>query len=229
MATGLRSRQRLLRLFGPHGFELASTTRHLGIEASQSLRRRTWLRRSRLKQARMRLSRLSRLRRTGPTSVRHVARSGAVAQALWGSETYGICGATLRGLQASCARAVAKFPISASPQLYLRTDPKFMRFDPAIVHHSALFRHWHVALNSGLVARDLMWSALTRACARLCHSRRPWAKVSGPASALVMSAARLGWSIQDEAHWCTEGAVPLNLSVVSASYVGRLGASSSGR
>eukprot|EP00971_Amphidinium_carterae_P328733 6460766-Amphidinium_carterae.1 len=74
-----------------------------------------------------------------------------------------------------------------------------------------------------------MWAALTHACARLCHCRRPWAKVAGPAAALVMSAARLGWSIQDVTTLTTDLGVQLNLERVSAKYLCKLVSSASGR
>eukprot|EP00971_Amphidinium_carterae_P349832 6491250-Amphidinium_carterae.1 len=119
--------------------------------------------------------------------------------------------------------------MSASPGLFLRTEPNLVRCDPAAVHHALLLKQWHEILRSGLIDREVMWAALTHACARLSNSRRPWAKVGGPTAALVMSMARLHWAIHDLGIWSTDEGIGLNLDDISARYLSKLATSASGR
>eukprot|EP00971_Amphidinium_carterae_P070747 1399124-Amphidinium_carterae.1 len=104
-----------------------------------------------------------------------------------------------------------------------------MRFNPASIHNSSIFRCWRDVLCSNLVPAERMHEALAHACAKLVRSCQTWAKVSSPAATLVMTEARIGWSIQDVATLSTDEGIRLDLRSISRRYIGELAVSASGR
>ena len=69
--------------------------------------------------------------------------------------------------------------------------------DPAFTGNTDVLHHWAQAIWNNWLPRQLLQESLSDAMARMAGAKQPWSIVYGPAAALVGTAKRLGWTIQN--------------------------------
>eukprot|EP00971_Amphidinium_carterae_P329372 6461773-Amphidinium_carterae.1 len=131
-------------------------------------------------------------------------RAAALAKGLWGAEVNGLAGGVFRSYRARVARQLWKLPRRTHVHLYMcaRDDGSA---DPAKVHVGNMLCNWSRLVRSGLVSDTVLWAALGGSAERLATARcNPWARVFGPAGALLMTLHRMGWHVLAPAKFLDE-------------------------
>ena len=86
------------------------------------------------------------------------------------------------------------------------------RADPAFETHEAPIAQWAMAAWEHRLPHPALLSMVAEAKVKLTTAKRMWAMVvSGPAAAMVATAARLGWVVQDAFNLVTDLGEPLKL------------------
>ena len=86
--------------------------------------------------------------------------------------------------------------------------------DPAFEAHTSVALHWAQAVwNKWLPIEDLQ-ATVDYAKGRVEGTDRPWAKVTGPAAALVCSLHRLKWEVVDATNLTTDEGKAIDLKEI---------------
>ncbi len=187
-----------------------TVTNKLGVEftCGRPRPRRGGPRRARYAKQMARRRRIGRLRRLG-CRVAQVVTRGARPAATYGAPVHGVSDSELNQLSALTA-----FATSPSTRGTSRTLKLLIADDPAVAANAAVLSQWAAAVwrACGPSQRRkrtdptplLMNAALTKAEKQMADNGYAWSAVTGPASAAVLTARRIGWKhlsgfrIQDE-------------------------------
>eukprot|EP00971_Amphidinium_carterae_P055354 1091065-Amphidinium_carterae.1 len=142
------------------------------------------------------------LRKAGG-KIGHAMRAGPTMAALFGSSTRGISPTMLRALRRRLARATRHMPKSTQPTLFSFTQTGMHDGDPAHTHHANLLGRWAEFVWHEESNLQVAWSVLGGAASVLLRARNPGACVTGPASALILTCARLNWQVITPTVLCT--------------------------
>eukprot|EP00971_Amphidinium_carterae_P008650 170265-Amphidinium_carterae.1 len=200
----------LLIGLGEKGFKLTEVTKHLGVEASTSRRRRGHVRRARIKLMHGRFARLRCLRRAG-AKVSAVCRAGGIASVAWGSACWGLTGQQLHGLRSALVRTAFKWPRRCKVTLPFVMIAELWNKDAAGIHHGRVMASWVENLRKELVSELECQQALRCSARQLVGKSSPWASVFGPAGTLLLVACRLDWQVRDAHTVITDKGEELNL------------------
>ena len=77
----------------------------------------------------------------------------------------------------------------------LLLDGPHGRVDPAHQAHAGPIGDWAKAIWHKWIELPLLQGSLEKARVELHENKRPWARVKGPAGALIATAHRLGWKV----------------------------------
>eukprot|EP00971_Amphidinium_carterae_P003366 66312-Amphidinium_carterae.1 len=80
-------------------------------------------------------------------------------------------------------------PKRANPDLFWPVNDS--KSDPAVIHHAQIVGAFAKAVQAGLVQEEELCDTFAWAARRLRLARNPWARVCGPAHALILTATRL--------------------------------------
>jgi hypothetical protein len=87
--------------------------------------------------------------------------------------------------------------------------------DPAFAAHLGQVISWARAAWEGWLPHRVLDRLLVAARSKLCRATRPWPRVTGPASAMVAAAMRLGWSVTSATELITDLGETLKLHISS--------------
>ena len=197
--------------------------RNLGTDAGGGNRRVAATQNKRLTEALRRSERVQQLRATG-AQVGRLQTSNPTAQALWSAAAIGLTPAQLQKLRLAAARAQGKVPIGTSVPLRLAAWRVAPWLDPTVRHHHDVLLEWALAVHTRSPALCTLFNAMRGALAKLSIAHRPWQKVSGPAGALLMVLARIGWTPHSATLFTTHTGLKFNLRRIAPAAVARYAA-----
>ena len=171
-----------------------ATTRNVGSDATDGLRRHTPIAHRREEESAARARRLQAFKDSG-TAVASIHRAGPAAVALWGSAITGLPGKRLHALRLQAARAFNAVPQGAAVGLRLRCFRKGASYDPAVLNIQQVGKAWAEAVQSGYPPLNILDDLLAEAKARATRHTQPWAHSVDPVDATFLSLRRLGWSL----------------------------------
>ncbi len=87
------------------------------------------------------------------------------------------------------------------------------RVDPAFDAHAGPIGRWADAIWHGWNSRRSMDLAIDRARARVARAAKPWLVVNGPAAAVVVTAARIGWTFRSSQEVVTDQGHTIHLDL----------------
>jgi hypothetical protein len=172
--------------------------------------------RERLKKFKGRLRHYRKLRRSGVDTAR-LFRTGGKAAMTYGEGIMGVSNSLLRDQRRAAAAATS--PASGpggqniDTALLIADGGPRGRADPAYDAHDMPIGQWSMAVWEQWVPVRSLLTLAASAKLRLTNASRIWAKVYGPAAAMVASCARLDWVVIDGLNLVTDEGKPLNLSI----------------
>ena len=220
MASSSEAAKQLTIALRPLHIPRKTLIRNLGTDAGGGNRRVAATQNKRLAEALRRSVRVQQLRTTG-AKVGRLQTSNPAAQALWSAAAIGITPAHLQKLRLAAARAQGKVPIGTSVPLRMAAWRVAPWLDPTVRHHHDVLLEWAIAIRTRSPPLHTLFNAMSGALAKLSSARRPWQKVSGPAGALLMVLARLGWTPHSATHFTTHTGIKFNISKIAPAAVAR--------
>ena len=219
--------QGLTRLGLP--FRQASQAEHLGVDFAAG-RRLVWRKlSSRIHAVRRRQRQWAILRRDGG-STKKLARTGALPAMIYGTRVHGATGAQLQAIRREVAAAAGYARGRRSITLCFLLDGSDQRNgDPMFQLTWGPLQEWATALWDGSIPIRVLEQVLRNAAHALVGRTRPWARVHGPAGALLLTLRRIGWelssartAVDDQGHVIDMlRTAPHELGVLVARAVGR--------
>ena len=91
--------------------------------------------------------------------------------------------------------------------------------DPAFAAHQAPIAMWAEAVWYCWLQRDALQALVGHALQRILGTESPWSRVTGPATAFVASARRLGWVVRDALQALTDQGALLDFTRDSPAFV----------
>jgi hypothetical protein len=183
------------------GVTFTTSCKSLGVDITASLGRATAVQRKRLRTLRARRTRIGRLRKATVVTAR-LFRTGVTAALTWGVHTVGVATTTLLQWRREVARGCAAAAAGKSVDLVLMLadSTPSAKTDPAFDAHILPIGFWANAVFDCWRPRAALALDVAAAKQRLCKASCLWKAVTGPASAFVASALRLGWTVHDYSH-----------------------------
>ena len=143
-------------------------------------------------------------------------RTGGKAAITFGEGIMGVSDAMLRNQR----RTVAVVTSPASGACGQNLDTALMiadggprgRADPAYDAHDLPIGQWSMAVWEGWLPKHSLLLLAASAKRQIIGAKRIWAKVYGPAAAMVASCSRLGWTVLDALNITTDQGRGLNLA-----------------
>ena len=197
--------------------------RNLGTDTGGGSRRASATQSRRLAEALRRSARVKQLRDSGAL-VGRVQANNPTAQALWNSAAIGLTPEQLQKLRLAAARSHGRVPLGTSVPLRLAAWRVALWGDPAVRHHHDVLLEWAIAVRVRSPPLHTLYTALRGSLSKLSSSDRPWQRVVGPAGALPMVLARLGWTPHSACQITTHTGLKLNLKYIAPAAVARLAA-----
>ncbi len=185
----------------------------LGVGLGAGVRRCTKFLQARLHAFKARGRRFRRLRFAGASAAK-VARTGATASIDYGIAVCGVSSAALLARRRAVAAAIGSEAAGRSLDLdlLLADGPSEGYVDPAFEAHAAPLAMWAEASWMQWAPRHALNTTMAKVKLKLLHASRPWARVTGPAAAVVATAARLGWHVADATTLVTDRGRRLDLT-----------------
>ena len=185
------------------GFPVVMGThcRDLGVDSAAGRRRVNKTVAKRAVKARKRAGRAATLVKACKGA--RLCRSGALAQAKWGTELRGLAPSTLKSLKAAAATVALPTAAGASPTVATWTTFGPLG-DPELVMPLGLLKQWILWLNNNYDRRDELvglWNFLVE---RLRDPATRWARVKGPVAAVVATLYHIRWTPVTPASWLDE-------------------------
>ncbi len=197
-----------------YGVRYVERAKSLGVGIAAGVRRNATVQKQRLRSFRARMARFGALLRSGLSAAR-IVRSGGSASFTYGDGITGVAPSTLRDRRRMVAAAVSTKTRGKDLNmvLILADDHEGQRLDPAFAAHALPLGQWAEAVWLQWVPLGLMQSGISRARAAVTAAMRPWSVVRGPAAAVIATAARIGWHVQDATTFVTDQGRVLNLTL----------------
>ncbi len=169
----------------------------LGTDAGGGKRRAVQVQRGRLKTLANRMPRIRMVRKHGISAMR-AARAAGTPVVTYGTFITGMSMSALTAARRLIARAAAPAGAGKSLDITLHAlDGRDGTLDPAFDAHVLPIQTWAPACWEHWQPTDALCSAMRHASSKILVNRPVWNKVSGPASAAVATAARIGWTFID--------------------------------
>ncbi len=196
------------------GVVFAARVKSLGVGLGGGARRNAAVQESRLKKFVKRVHKLAALVKAR-LSAALVARTGGTAVMNFGDECVGVSDDLLLRRRRAVLAAVSprNKGRDLDMALAMMEESGKQRLDPAFEACAAPLVRWAEAVWSDWIPAAAMEGGVAKAKTKLAAARRPWAAVTGPAGAVVATAARIGWKIDDAATMVTDEGVLLSLRV----------------
>ena len=171
--------------------------RLLGTDTTGGRRRGTQVAQERLRAFTALVPRFHQLRKLGVNTQQMVRASGPPA-ILYGCEVMGVSNSKLLTTRSKVAAAAAPQAGGKSPELILyAVDGPGGTLDPAFDAHARPLQFWALAWWESWFSADALQQAFDEAARKLLSARGSWwSLVAGPATALLASLRRLGWSMR---------------------------------
>ena len=198
----------------------ARATKLLGTPSGGGRRRSTRALANRLSAFKRKIPRIHSLRKAG-VRAQQVTRAAGTPAVTYGVEVVGMAETPLHATRAAVARAAAPEGAGKNPDLVLWSlDGTGGSLDPAFDAHVLPIKFWALAVWQRWRPHYLLARALRAGQRKLAQGRGPaWSKVAGPAAAVVLSAARLGWAFDTPFRLRTDIGQVLELLADSPDYV----------
>ena len=166
----------------------------LGTDAVGGRRRSTYSFRVRLHRFTKTISRYHALRRAGANTKQMVRAMGPPAL-MYGCEVAGLADTALEVARARVARAAAPEAAGKNPDATLYVlDGAYGTLDPAFAAHVSPLKFWATAWWEQWFPHGALETAFRMASLKIATcAGSVWAKMTGPASAMIASLQRLGW------------------------------------
>ena len=201
-----------------YNVKLVQRAKSLGAGLGAGIRRNTAVMKARMKKFAARLPRFRMLRRAGVNTAR-VIRTGGLAALCYGPETMGVSNSMLLSQRRLVAPAAAPGAGTCGQDIdlafVLGDGGPLGKADPAYPAHSIPICHWAMAVWEVWLPLKMLQSMVASAMIKLTGAASPWGRVTGPAAAVVASAARLGWFFIDATLVKTDQGRELNFVVDS--------------
>ncbi len=179
------------------GVKAADRAKNLGTGIGGGRRRNATVQKKRWGALRARLGRFASLLRQG-LSVARLFRTGVTASFTYGDDVLGVAPSTLEARRRTVASAIAQTAAgrSVDATLVFADEGARQRLDPAYEAHRGPLVRWAEAAWCRWQRPGAMAAAVHKATAKLARANAVWNQVTGPASAVVATAARIGWQVQ---------------------------------
>jgi hypothetical protein len=171
---------------------ITATTKSLGVGQGAGVRRAAAASAKRTAAFVARRGRFVRLIRAGANAAR-LLRTGGLAAMTYGVAVMGLSPSALMKQRRAAAAALAVTNAGGDLDLTLALAGA----DPAVAAHAEPIGTWAMAAWESWVPRCTMLRSVASAAQRLGKARNVWNAVHGPAAAMVATATRLGWTVQD--------------------------------
>ena len=173
----------------------AAHAKILGADTIGGTRRCTYQLRSRLWNCSGKVSRFAALREAG-ANVMQMVRAVASPSILYAVECIGISCAALQTVRAAAASACTSRTGGKNIDLvWAAFDGPHGTADPAFDAHTGPIKYWAIAFWEGWFPSEEMDAAFNMARTKLnSKGRSVWARVTGPATALVATLKRIQWT-----------------------------------
>ena len=166
----------------------------LGTSSSGGRRRSVMVLKARLLKFAGQRARFRAVRSAG-VNVAQAVRMAGIPALMYGADITGMSGSHLHA--ARVAAHLATTPTSGGRNVDLAffvADAAGGRFDPAFEACTGPLRAWATAWWEHWRGHEQLCNAMSAASDKLCAARRVWSAVTGPATAALASAWRLGWT-----------------------------------
>ena len=184
-----------------------SQTKLLGVDFSAGKKVKRNVQRRRIANIRCRMYRY---RQIGARAARHILKTGAGPGFRYGAGVYGITDSAVKAVRSFSCNAIGEIRgRSTFARLTLAGYDAggLMAIDPIV--------HWARAAWDQIATPDDMRVSWKAAMIEVARAGRPFAKVRGPAGAMVASAGRIGWSIPSPFHFLTGDGLLLSVLDIS--------------
>ncbi len=179
------------------GIKAADRAKNLGTGIGGGRRRNATVQKKRWGALKARLGRFASLLRQG-FSVARLFRTGVTASFTYGDDVLGVAPSTLEARRRTVASAIAETAAgrSVDATLVYADEGAKQRLDPAYEAHRGPLVRWAEAAWCRWQRPGSMCAAVHKATAKLARANAVWGQVTGPASAVVATAARIGWQVE---------------------------------
>ena len=187
----------------------------LGAPYSAGRRRAVQACRKRWTAFRQRLARLRTYRRAGGNTAAYVRTAGLPA-ITYAFEACGVADTPLLALRRTAVAAAAGATAGKNPDLTLHAlSHAGSEVDPAVDAHALPLTRWAQAWWEDWVPRHDMRASFQRAVAHLAATGHRWNTVAGPAAAVVLTARRIGWQLDEAGIFRDDRGLSYDLDEVS--------------
>ena len=197
------------------GISTARQVRSLGVGLAAG-RRNVKVLAKRLRAFRARVGRFRKLRRAGIKTHR-ILRTGGIAGMTYGVSITGVAPTMLRIQRRMVASAAAPATGPAGQNidlaLMVADGGKLGSVDPAFEAHCGPIGHWATAVWEQWLPRTALMVLHTGARISICKSKNVWSACNGPASVVLATAARIGWTFQSAFSLVTDEGIVLDLTL----------------
>ena len=191
----------------------------LGTAFAAGTRRTTMKAKARLRAFLCRRRRFKALSRAKVSAAR-VLRTGGTCALTYGNRPLGVSDSLLLAQRRAVAAAACINHCGAdlNVSLVIADDWNGHSADPAFEAHAGVAIMWSLAIFEHWVdiedARFLIASTLKRLAGKMT-----WARVFGPAAAIIVTLKRIGWTVHSATEWISDLGMPINLELLSPALV----------
>ncbi len=213
MATAASTAADIAADLADFGVKAAERAKILGSGAGAGVRRNAAVQQKRWVALLARLGRFATLLRQ-QISVARLFRTGVTAAFTYGDDIVGVSPSVLETRRRVVASAVANSAAgrSVDATLAFADDNQHQRLDPAYTAHAMPLVRWAEAVWCRWQKPSVLRAAVAKAAAKLARAGCEWMCVTGPSSAVVATAARIGWAT-DGLTFTTDLGITLDLLV----------------
>lgn len=177
---------------------MAKTTKLLGTSFAAGARRSVQTLQARITKVKQSAHRAQQLARLGLSAIDYV-RGAAIPAMLYGCDTMGVADSMVNDACVVAAEALAPPTSGKKPTLVLHAASVHSQdVNPAMTANVLPIKAWSTAWWEAWKQPDMLMDTFIKADAKIARATsNKWAAVSGPASAVVATCARLGWRSDD--------------------------------
>ena len=137
--------------------------------------------------------------RRAKVDVARVLRTGGLAAAQFGQAALGLADYPLMQMRRRVAALIGGDAAGKDPNMVLTVADARLKHmvDPAFAAHTEVVGHWALAVWERWLPIEALHKSVVKARMELAKAKRHWSVVRGPASALVATLARVGWTLVD--------------------------------
>ena len=200
------------------GIKFSTRGKSLGGNLSAIGRRRVPSQRARMAAFRARRRRLSRLNNSG-VGMQQLSRSCVSSAVSWGVSAVGVANAPLMSWRRTIARACAADCCGKKPDfvLVVADNQEGDTLDPGFAAHALPLWDWAAAIWENWNPHDGLRLAFSQAKQRLASNKRVWSNATAPATAVLASLGRIGWTAPDFDEFRNDRGVSYDLASTSPS------------